>query len=293
MKYNFSDDFLIKENSKFKIKKHNTSYKGKLNKDEAKLLLETEKEKLHLLQEKLYADGSQSLLIILQAMDAAGKDSLIAHVLGGVNPQGCEVTSFKSPSSKEYQHDFLWRQYNALPEKGKIGIFNRSHYESVLVCKVHPEYNLNEKTWTDVKQFDEKFWEKRFESIRNFEKHLANNGTKIIKIFLNVSKEEQKERFLDRINEDDKNWKFSSADITERGFWDDYQKVYENAINETSTEFSPWFVIPADKKWFTRVAAIQIIIDQLEEMNLKFPELSDKEKKGLADSKAKLESEKS
>lgn len=293
MKYNFSDDFLIKENSKFKIKKHNTSYKGKLNKDEAKLLLETEKEKLHLLQEKLYADGSQSLLIILQAMDAAGKDSLIAHVLGGVNPQGCEVTSFKSPSSKEYQHDFLWRQYNALPEKGKIGIFNRSHYESVLVCKVHPEYNLNEKTWTDVKQFDEKFWEKRFESIRNFEKHLANNGTKIIKIFLNVSKEEQKERFLDRINEDDKNWKFSSADITERGFWDDYQKVYENAINETSTEFSPWFVIPADKKWFTRVAAIQIIIDQLEEMNLKFPELSDKEKKGLAESKAKLESEKS
>lgn len=293
MKYNFSDDFLIKENSKFKIKKHSTSYKGKLNKDEAKLLLETEKEKLHLLQEKLYADGSQSLLIILQAMDAAGKDSLIAHVLGGVNPQGCEVTSFKSPSSKEYQHDFLWRQYNALPEKGKIGIFNRSHYESVLVCKVHPEYNLNEKTWTDVKQFDEKFWENRFESIRNFEKHLANNGTKIIKIFLNVSKEEQKERFLDRINEEDKNWKFSSADITERGFWDDYQKVYENAINETSTESAPWFVIPADKKWFTRVAAIQIIIDQLEEMNLKFPELSDKEKKGLADSKAKLESEKS
>ncbi|KFC19901.1 PPK2 family polyphosphate kinase [Chryseobacterium sp. FH1] len=292
MKYNFSDDFLIKENSKFKIKKHNTTYKGKLNKDEAKLLLETEKEKLHLLQEKLYADGSQSLLIILQAMDAAGKDSLIAHVLGGVNPQGCEVTSFKSPSSKEYQHDFLWRQYNALPEKGKIGIFNRSHYESVLVCKVHPEYNLNEKTWTDVKQFDEKFWENRFESIRNFEKHLAKNGTKIIKIFLNVSKEEQKERFLDRINEEDKNWKFSSADITERGFWDDYQKVYENAINETSTESAPWFVIPADKKWFTRVAAIQIIIDQLEEMNLKFPELSDKEKKGLADSKAKLESEK-
>ncbi|MNK56802.1 Polyphosphate kinase 2 [compost metagenome] len=292
MKYNFSDDFLIKENSKFKIKKHSTSYKGKLNKDEAKLLLETEKEKLHILQEKLYADGSQSLLIILQAMDAAGKDSLIAHVFGGVNPQGCEVTSFKSPSSKEYQHDFLWRQYNALPEKGKIGIFNRSHYESVLVCKVHPEYNLNEKTWTDVKQFDEKFWENRFESIRNFEKHLANNGTKIIKIFLNVSKEEQKERFLDRINEEDKNWKFSSADITERGFWDDYQKVYENAINETSTESAPWFVIPADKKWFTRVAAIQIIIDQLEEMNLKFPELSDKEKKGLAESKAKLESEK-
>lgn len=292
MKYNFSDDFLIKEDSKFKIKKHNTSYKGKLNKDEAKLLLETEKEKLHLLQEKLYADGSQSVLIILQAMDAAGKDSLIEHVFGGVNPQGCEVTSFKTPSSKDYSHDFIWRHYLALPAKGKIGIFNRSHYESVLVCKVHPEYNLSEKTWTDVKQFDSKFWENRYESIRNFEKHLANNGTKIIKIFLNVSKEEQKERFLDRINEEDKNWKFAEGDITERGFWDDYQKVYENAINETSTESAPWFVIPADKKWFTRVAAIQIIIDQLEEMNLKFPELSEKEKNGLSNAKAKLENEK-
>lgn len=292
MKYNFSDNFLIKENSKFEIKKHNTTYQGKISKDEAKQLLEAEKEKLRLLQEKLYADGSQSLLIVLQAMDAAGKDSLIEHVFGGVNPQGCEVTSFKSPSPKEYSHDFLWRHYIALPAKGKIGIFNRSHYESVLVCKVHPEYNLSEKVWTDVKQFDKKFWENRFESIRNFEKHLANNGTKIIKIFLNVSKEEQKERFLDRINEDDKNWKFSSADITERGFWDDYQNAYEEAINQTSTESAPWFVIPADKKWFSRVAAIQIIIDKLEEMNLKFPELSKKEKKGLEESKLKLENEK-
>ncbi len=292
MDYNFSDDFLIKENSKFEIKKQDTSYKGKINKDEAKQLLEIEKEKLRLLQEKLYADGSQSLLIILQAMDAAGKDSLIEHVFSGVNPQGCEVTSFKTPSSKEYSHDFLWRQYNALPAKGKIGIFNRSHYESVLVCKVHPEYNLSEKTWTDVKQFDDKFWKNRYESIRNFEKHLANNGTKIIKIFLNVSKEEQKERFLDRIAEDDKNWKFSAADITERGFWEDYQKVYEQAINETSTDSAPWFVIPADNKWFSRVAAIQIIIDKLEEMDLQFPELSGKEKNALAESKNKLENEK-
>jgi len=292
MDYNFSDDFLIKENSKFDIKKQDTSYKGKINKDEAKQLLEIEKEKLHLLQEKLYADGSQSLLIILQAMDAAGKDSLIEHVFGGVNPQGCEVTSFKTPSSKDYSHDFIWRHYLALPEKGKIGIFNRSHYESVLVCKVHPEYNLSEKTWKDVKQFDEKFWENRYESIRNFEKHLANNGTKIIKIFLNVSKEEQKERFIDRIKEDDKNWKFSAADITERGFWENYMKAYEQAIQETSTESAPWFVIPADQKWFSRVAAIQIIIDKMEEMNLQFPELSGKEKKALAESKTKLESEK-
>ncbi len=292
MNYNFSDDFLIKENSKLEIKKQSSGYKGKIDKDEAKQLLEQEKEKLRLLQEKLYADGSQSLLIILQAMDAAGKDSLIEHVFGGVNPQGCAVTSFKTPSSKEYQHDFLWRQYNALPEKGKIGIFNRSHYESVLVCKVHPEYNLSEKVWSDVKQFDKKFWENRYESIRNFEKHLANNGTKIIKIFLNVSKDEQKQRFLDRINEEDKNWKFSSADITERGFWDDYMKAYEEAINETSTDSAPWFVIPADQKWFSRVAAIQIIIDKLEEMNLKFPELSGNEKIALHESKLRLESEK-
>lgn len=291
MNYNFSDDFLIKDHSKFKLDQHQTNYKGELTKEDGKQLLDDEKNNLRLLQEKLYADGSQSLLIILQAMDAAGKDSLIEHVFGGVNPQGCEVTSFKTPSHKEYAHDFLWRQYIALPEKGKIGIFNRSHYESVLVCKVHPQYNLSEKVWTDVKQFDEKFWKNRYESIRNFEKHLTNNGTKIIKIFLNISKEEQKQRFLDRINEDDKNWKFSTRDVTERGFWEDYMQAYEDAINETSTDYAPWFVIPADQKWFSRVAAIQIIIDKLEEMNLKFPKLSEKEKKALEESKLKLESE--
>lgn len=292
MDYNFSDDFLIKDHSKFELKKHDTSYKGNLSKEEAKTLLDIEKQKLYLLQEKLYADSGQSLLIIIQAMDAAGKDSLVEHVFSGVNPQGCEVRSFKTPSTREYAHDFLWRHYLALPEKGKIGIFNRSHYESVLVCKVHPEYNLSEKVWTDVKQFDKQFWENRYESIRNFEKHLANNGTKIIKIFLNVSKKEQKQRFLDRIDEDDKNWKFSAADITERGFWDDYMKAYEDAIKETSTDYAPWFVIPADHKWFTRVAAIQIIIDKLEEMDLKFPELSGKDKDALKESKRKLENEK-
>lgn len=292
MDYNFSDDFLIKDHSKFELKNHDTCYKGNLSKEEAKTLLDIEKQKLYLLQEKLYADSGQSLLIIIQAMDAAGKDSLVEHVFSGVNPQGCEVRSFKTPSTREYAHDFLWRHYLALPEKGKIGIFNRSHYESVLVCKVHPEYNLSEKVWTDVKQFDKQFWKNRYESIRNFEKHLANNGTKIIKIFLNVSKKEQKQRFLDRIDEDDKNWKFSAADITERGFWDDYMKVYEDAIKETSTDYAPWFVIPADHKWFTRVAAIQIIIDKLEEMDLKFPELSGKDKDALKESKRKLENEK-
>ena len=292
MVYNFSEEFLVKENTEFRVGEQHTSYKDKIEKAFAKNLLVQEKEKLRKLQEKLYADSSQTLLIVLQAMDAAGKDSLIEHVFSGVNPQGCEVTSFKTPSSKEYEHDFLWRHYLALPEKGKIGIFNRSHYESVLVCKVHPEYNLSEKVWKDTKQLDDEFWENRYESIKNFEKHLANNGTKIIKIFLNVSREEQKQRFLDRINEHDKNWKFSSGDVTERGFWNDYMKAYEAAISKTSTEYAPWYVIPADQKWFSRVAAIQIIIDKLEEMNLQYPEVSAKEKSALEASKIKLENEK-
>jgi PPK2 family polyphosphate:nucleotide phosphotransferase len=230
MDKNFTKDFQVKEISKFKIKDFSTTYKGKLNKEEGEKLLQEEKKKLYELQEKLYADGSQSLLVVLQAMDAAGKDSLIEHVFGGVNPQGCEVTSFKAPSSKEYGFDFIWRHYTALPEKGKIGIFNRSHYESVLVCKVHPEYNLSEKVWKSVDEINENFWQNRYESIRDFEKHLARNGTKIVKIFLHVSPEEQKQRLLDRINEEDKNWKFSAADLKERARFGDYMEAYEEAI---------------------------------------------------------------
>jgi len=289
MDTNFSDDFLIKGN--FSIKKTSTEYKGKLSKEQGEELLMLEKEKLRELQEKLYSDGSQSLLVVLQAMDAAGKDSLIEHVFGGVNPQGCNVTSFKTPSSKEYAHDFLWRQYLALPQKGMIGIFNRSHYESVLVCKVHPEYNLSEKTWKSVKDIDSTFWENRYESIRNFEKHLSQNGTTIVKIFLNVSKDEQKKRFLDRINEQEKNWKFSMGDLPERALFDQYMKCYEEAINETSKDHAPWYVLPADDKWFARVAAIQIIIDTLEKMNLKYPKLSEKDKEDLQEAKKQLESE--
>lgn len=275
MDLDFSDDFKV--SGKFSMAKASTTYNGKLTKEEGLQILQQEKDKLRELQELLYADGSQSLLIVLQAMDAAGKDSLVEHVFGGVNPQGCEVHSFKSPSSKEYSHDFLWRHAVAVPEKGKIGIFNRSHYESVLVCKVHPEYNLNEKVWKEVKDFDKDFWENRYESIRNFEKHLSQNGTKIIKIFLNVSKEEQKQRFLDRLNEPEKNWKFSEGDIAERKLWKEYMDAYEVAINETSRDYAPWFVVPADKKWFARVSAIQIIIDVLEKMNLKYPQLSKEE----------------
>jgi len=290
MDTNFSDDFLVK--GKFSIKKAQTQYKGKLTKEEGEQMLIFEKIKLRELQEKLYSDGSQAILVVLQAMDAAGKDSLIEHVFGGVNPQGCNVTSFKTPNPKEYAHDFLWRHYIALPSKGMIGIFNRSHYESVLVCKVHPEYNLNEKTWKSVKDFDDRFWKNRYESIRNFEKHVTDNGTAIVKIFLHVSKDEQKKRLLDRINEQEKNWKFSAADLPERALFGKYMTCYEEAINETSKDYAPWYVIPADDKWFARVAAIQIIIDTLEKMNLQYPTLSEEGRAELEEAKKQLESEK-
>ncbi|MFC6269086.1 PPK2 family polyphosphate kinase [Frigoriflavimonas asaccharolytica] len=278
-----------KAEGKINLKDFSTSYDGNINKEDGEKSLEILKPKLHLLQEKMYANGSQSLLIVLQAMDAAGKDSLIEHVFRGINPQGCQVKSFKTPSTLEYKHDFLWRHYLALPEKGKIGIFNRSHYESVLVCKVHPEYNLNEKTWKDVKDFDESFWEKRYESIENFEKNLAENGTTIIKIFLNVSKDEQKKRLLDRINEEDKNWKFEMGDLAERKIWPEYMTAYEEAITKTSKDFAPWYIIPADKKWFARLTALEIIVDTLEKMELKFPEVSEEEKAKLQNAKLELE----
>lgn len=284
------EDFLAKKSGK--IHDYPTEYKGELTKEEGEALLKEAKEELHQLQEALYADGSQALLVVLQAMDAAGKDSLIEHVFGGVNPQGCQVTSFKSPSEKEYQHDFLWRQYVALPEKGMIGIFNRSHYESVLVCRVHPEYNLSEKVWKSTDDFDEKFWQHRYESIRDFEKHLSRNGTTVIKFFLNVSKEEQKKRFLDRINEPDKNWKFSYGDVEVRAEWDQYQKAYAEAIAETHDEGkAPWYILPADDKWFARLAAIRIIIETIKKMNPQFPVLSGQEKELLEKGRAALENE--
>ncbi len=282
-------DFYAK--GKINLNDFSTEYKGEMKKSDGEKYLQEEKEKLHDLQEKLYADGSQSLLIVLQAMDAAGKDSMIEHVFGGINPQGCEVTSFKAPSSLEYRHDFLWRHYIALPEKGKIGIFNRSHYENVLVCKVHPEYNLNEKVWNKVEDFDEKFWENRYESIENFEKNLAENGTTIIKIFLNVSLKEQKKRFLDRINEEDKNWKFELGDLSERKLWPEYMKAYEDAISKTSKDHAPWYIIPADDKWFARLTALDIIINTLEKMDLQFPVVSEEEKKALENAKLELQKE--
>ncbi|RZL48673.1 MAG: polyphosphate kinase 2 family protein [Pedobacter sp.] len=267
--------YLVKPDEKFSLKNFSTTYNGHLDKIEGKKELENVKEELSIHQEALYASNSHSLLIIFQAMDAAGKDSAIEHVMSGLNPQGCQVYSFKTPNSEEYEHDFLWRHYKALPERGRIGIHNRSHYENVLVCKVHPEYVLSEHIpgYDDVKKIDKKFWDNRYESIRNFEKHLVENGTTIIKFFLHVGKDEQKQRFLDRIEDKTKNWKFSAGDLKERALWDKYMSAYQDAIRETSTEKAPWYIIPADKKWYARLAISQIIDETLETMNLKFPEL--------------------
>jgi PPK2 family polyphosphate:nucleotide phosphotransferase len=223
-------------------------------------------------------------------MDAAGKDSAIAHVMSGLNPQGCQVFSFKVPTSEEYEHDFLWRHTKALPERGRIGIHNRSHYENVLVCKVHPEYVLTENIpgYDDVKKINKQFWKQRYESIRNFEEHLSANGTIILKFFLNVSRDEQKKRFIERVEDPTINWKFSSGDIKERALWDDYMQAYEDAINETSTKNAPWHIIPADKKWFARLAISEIIADKLKSLHLKFPVLDEAEQGKLNESKLSL-----
>jgi len=289
-----TDKYLVKPGKKIKIADFDTDYNGHLDKEVGKSELDRVKEELAKYQEVLYAADSRAVLIIFQAMDAAGKDGAIAHVMSGLNPQGCQVYSFKTPNSEEYDHDFLWRHYKALPERGRIGIHNRSHYENVLVCKVHPEYVLSEKlpNYASVDKIDKDFWKNRYESIRNFEKHLTNNGVVILKFFLNVSKDEQKKRFLDRIEDSTKNWKFSSADIKERALWDDYMKAYEEALNETSTDEAPWYVIPADKKWYTRLAVSQIIAEKLESLNLQFPKLPKAEVETLAGYKEQLLKEK-
>ena len=286
--------FKVTKNAEFKIKDHDPEFCDKYTKEQSVDILSSLKLEMDDLQEKLYAANRHSLLIIFQAMDAAGKDSAIKHTMSGLNPQGCQVYSFKQPNAEELDHEFLWRHSKALPERGRIGIHNRSHYENVLVCKVHPEYVLNEKI-ADVSTLDDvntKFWNTRYESIRNFERHLSDNGTVIIKFFLNVSKEEQKKRFLERIDQPVKNWKFSAADVDERQKWDQYMAVYEQAINATSFDHSPWYIIPANKKWFTRIAISQIITNTLKQMNLEIPELPDSEKARLHECKERLLKEK-
>lgn len=288
---NKTSDFIARPSKKINLKDYSTTYQGPLDKETGLQRLESIKERLNKSQKKLYASGSHSVLVIIQAMDAAGKDSAIDHVFSGINPQGCEVHSFKTPTSAEYDHDFLWRHYIALPAKGKIGVHNRSHYENVLVCKVHPEYLLNERLPGKAESINKVFWENRYESIRNFEKHLSENGTKLIKIFLHVSKDEQKQRFLDRIDEVEKNWKFAGGDLKERALWNEYQSAYQEAISATSTKTSPWYILPADKKWYARLVMAEILADALEQLELKFPVLDEKDEATLKKYRDELESE--
>ena len=288
-----SEAFKVNGTAKIKLSDFDTKESLKFKKDDATETLAQFKSEMDELQEKLYATNRYSLLIIFQAMDAGGKDSAIEHVMSGLNPQGCQVFSFKQPSAEELEHDFLWRHYKALPEKGRIGIHNRSHYENVLICKVHPEIALEggNPKFNSIDDLDQEFWDERYESIRDFERHLHRNGTVIIKFFLHVSKEEQKERFLERIDNPLKNWKFSSFDVEERGHWNAYMQAYEDAINETSTESAPWYIIPADKKWFARIAISKIIADRLKSLDLKLPELEAEERAKLDSSREKLMSQ--
>lgn len=253
---------------------------GRPKKELKKEILEPNMQELRVLQEKLYAEDKQGLLICLQAMDAAGKDSAIEHVLSGINPQGCVVTPFKQPSIEELDHDYLWRIHKAVPARGMIGIFNRSHYEEVLVARVH---DLPEKQPIPQKLVDEEIWERRFEQINNFEKYLAENGIRCIKFFLHLSREEQRDRFLRRIDRPDKNWKFSPSDLAERKLWDQYMAVYEDMLAKTSTKVAPWYIIPADKKWVARYLISEIIIETLQDMNPQYPELSPESKARLAE----------
>lgn len=259
-------------------------------KERAKQVLEESQKDLSRAQELLYADNRYSLLIIFQAMDAAGKDGTIKHVMSGVNPQGCQVFSFKTPSQEEMDHNFLWRYMRNLPERGRIGIFNRSYYEDVLVVKVHPEYLGNQIPLKNGK-INKSFWDHRYEDINHFEQHLVRNGTVILKFFLNVSKEEQKVRFLERLNRPEKNWKFSSSDIRERGYWDDYMKAYEDALEATSTEWAPWYVIPADYKWASRALVADIVTTTLLDLDLSFPEVTPTQRATLEDARKSLEAE--
>jgi len=288
-----AEKFRITSGEKFSLKDFDPPSIADFNKEDAPAILQDLIEKTASLETELYASKQYALLILFQAIDAAGKDSAIKHTLSGLNPQGCEVYSFKQPSLEEYGHDFLWRHYKALPERGRIGIHNRSYYENVLVTKIHPKL-LNNENLPDkfsLKELGKDFWELRYQSIAAFEKHLHYNGTIIIKFFLHVSKEEQKKRFLDRIDDPSKNWKFSSSDVYERQYWKDYMKAYEQAISETATPENPWYIIPADKKWFTRIAISTIILERLKALKLEYPVLPKAEMEKLQVAKRELENE--
>lgn len=270
-----TEKYLVKEKKRLNLYEVPTSYHGKLEKNEVKEVLIPENiKKIREYQERLYAENNQALLIVLQAMDAAGKDSLIKNIMTGVNPQGTKVVSFKKPSENELDHDYLWRVAKNLPPRGEIGIFNRSHYEDVLVSRVH-KLVLDQPFPKNLVTKD--IWENRFEEINNFEEYLSNNGIKIVKFFLHVSKDEQKERLMERIDRPEKNWKFASSDITEREYFDDYMLAYSDMLINTSTKRAPWYIVPADRKWFSRYLVSEVIVEKLKEMDPQFPELSKEE----------------
>ena len=294
------ENLIVRPGEKVKLKDRDTGWAPheelkKMEKEEvrerADAVLEKNLAELRVAQELLWASDTYSLLIILQGMDAAGKDGIIKHVMSGVNPSGCQVTSFKQPSEEELDHTFLWRQMKALPSRGMIGIFNRSHYEEVLVVKVHPELLGRQKL--PVTKFDKDFWQGRYDDINNLERHLARNGTLILKFFLHISKEEQRQRFVDRLDDPDKLWKFSPADIKERDYWDDYVDVFEDMLSNTSTKLSPWYIIPADYKWAARTLVAAIITGSIRQLELRYPEVSKEKLAQLAQAKDRLESEKS
>lgn len=257
-----------------------------LSKEEAPALLAAGVGHLAELQDKLYSQDTYGVLLVLQAMDAAGKDGMIKHVMSGINPQGVTVTSFKAPSDEDRDHTYLWRVQRAVPARGMIGIFNRSHYEDVLVVRVHPEYLAGAQLPPDT--IDDDIWKRRFREINDFERHLVDNGIKVVKLFLNVSKEEQRERFLARIEDPSKNWKFSSTDVDERQHWDAYQHAFSHVLSETSTEHAPWYVVPADKKWFARLAGAAILTHTLLEIDPQYPVLAEHERAKLADARQRL-----
>ena len=284
--------FRVNKPDKFRLADHDPAecYELTVDKKEAKAMLAEGIERLAELQQRLYANGRRSVLIVLQAMDAAGKDSIIKHVMSGINPQGCEVHSFKQPSAEELQHDFLWRAAQRLPTSGRIGIFNRSHYEEVLTVRVHKELLDREKLPKPAA--GKGIWQQRFEDIRAFERHLARNGTLILKFFLNISKDEQRKRFLDRIAEPAKRWKFSMGDVAERKLWDKYMVAYEDMIRHTSTPQAPWFVVPADHKWFTRRVVAGVMVQAMQGLALDYPKVTGKALKELRKAKKALKAEK-
>jgi len=287
----FAKPYRVDKGKKFRLKDYDPADTCKLHSQEhAEELVAKSIARMAELQDMLYAQNRWGLLLLFQAMDAAGKDGVIKHVMSGVNPQGCQVYSFKTPSAEELDHDYMWRSAKCLPERGRIGIFNRSYYEEVLVVRVHPELLADERIPPAL--VTKNIWDERFEDIRAWERYFGRNGFVIRKFFLNVSKKEQKRRFLDRLQQPEKNWKFSSADLHEREHWDDYMNAYEDMIANTATQHAPWFVIPADNKWFTRLAVAAAIVDTLEDLDLSYPKVDPQKRKELEAARKMLVREK-